>query len=430
MRPTIIMAAMWTWSAEATAAAAGARAGWLRPVGAGAGAPGLPTPTCLVYSRRGTPLHLTRATLADTVRRAVAAAGRAVAVAGDEEEAADVLPPVGVLLQADTLLTSAYATAPPTAVPSAQRGNGARWLGLHGAFLLATQRDPLLALEDVGAGDTHGVLVADRGRVRVTPSEYMRAAARLGDTIAVTALADAVPATATPKRQRRALDRSLVFLDACLAGSAAALSDPQPTAATTTPVWAVVLGGSDPAMRAEAAREVAARRGVAGYVLEGFGTGEPPTTVAPALAAAMGALPPQLPRFVPGLATPEELLTAVAAGVDVVEGTYAVRVAEEGGALTLAWPSTPAARYVSLWDSAYATDCRPLVEGCTCYACTNHSRAYLAHLLATHELLAPVLLTWSVDVHLPRTTAYPHKDMSVYTRTKAYAVRHTHMYTQ
>lgn len=38
------------------------------------------------------------------------------------------------------------------------------------------------------------------------------------------------------------------------------------------------------------------------------------------------------------------------------------------------------------------TDKGPLVQGCSCFACRNHSRAYLHHLLHTHEMLASVLL--------------------------------------
>ena len=40
----------------------------------------------------------------------------------------------------------------------------------------------------------------------------------------------------------------------------------------------------------------------------------------------------------------------------------------------------------------YREDFRPLVEGCGCYCCRNHKRAYLHHLLVTNELLAGVLL--------------------------------------
>lgn len=49
--------------------------------------------------------------------------------------------------------------------------------------------------------------------------------------------------------------------------------------------------------------------------------------------------------------------------------------------------------------SRYRDDFRPLVEGCGCYCCQNHKRAYVHHLLATNELLAGVLLTLHNTAH-------------------------------
>ena len=48
---------------------------------------------------------------------------------------------------------------------------------------------------------------------------------------------------------------------------------------------------------------------------------------------------------------------------------------------------------MNLTDRMYFDDDRALVEGCNCYTCTHHVRAYLHHLLVTKEMLAPVLLT-------------------------------------
>lgn len=42
--------------------------------------------------------------------------------------------------------------------------------------------------------------------------------------------------------------------------------------------------------------------------------------------------------------------------------------------------------------ASHSTDKRPLVEGCSCFACRNHTRAYMHHLLHAHEMLASVLL--------------------------------------
>ena len=48
--------------------------------------------------------------------------------------------------------------------------------------------------------------------------------------------------------------------------------------------------------------------------------------------------------------------------------------------------------YIDLSDKCHERDARPFVEGCSCYACTNHSRAYVHHLLNCNEMLHQTLL--------------------------------------
>jgi queuine tRNA-ribosyltransferase subunit QTRTD1 len=47
---------------------------------------------------------------------------------------------------------------------------------------------------------------------------------------------------------------------------------------------------------------------------------------------------------------------------------------------------------INLWDDNFCDDIRPLLAECQCYSCQNHTRAYVHHLLKTHEMLATVLL--------------------------------------
>jgi queuine tRNA-ribosyltransferase subunit QTRTD1 len=103
--------------------------------------------------------------------------------------------------------------------------------------------------------------------------------------------------------------------------------------------------------------------------------------------------------------SPAECIALVLDGrVDAVESGHPVLMTERGRACAtplrsdsgfnpdLAAVSTVAGGSLNLWDRAFRTDTRPLVEGCTCYACERHSRAYIHHLLRTHEMLAMVLL--------------------------------------
>ncbi|TSK98429.1 Queuine tRNA-ribosyltransferase accessory subunit 2 [Bagarius yarrelli] len=52
-----------------------------------------------------------------------------------------------------------------------------------------------------------------------------------------------------------------------------------------------------------------------------------------------------------------------------------------------------------LCQKEYRDDFRPLVDGCSCYCCKNHTRAYVHHLLVTNELLAGVLLMLHNTAH-------------------------------
>lgn len=100
--------------------------------------------------------------------------------------------------------------------------------------------------------------------------------------------------------------------------------------------------------------------------------------------------------------TPEEVLSAVASGVDVMEGSYPLAATQAGWALSFqvdpptegAVPAVDASvnAVVNLWSREFAEDGRPLVEGCGCFACSGYTRAYVHHLLETHEMLAGVLL--------------------------------------
>mmetsp|Transcript_44322 Transcript_44322/g.71001 ORF Transcript_44322/g.71001 Transcript_44322/m.71001 type:complete len:103 (+) Transcript_44322:1-309(+) len=47
---------------------------------------------------------------------------------------------------------------------------------------------------------------------------------------------------------------------------------------------------------------------------------------------------------------------------------------------------------INVTDIRYAADAAPILQGCTCYACTHHSRAYIRHLFNVHEMNAQILL--------------------------------------
>ncbi|KAK5164502.1 uncharacterized protein LTR77_009708 [Saxophila tyrrhenica] len=98
--------------------------------------------------------------------------------------------------------------------------------------------------------------------------------------------------------------------------------------------------------------------------------------------------------------TPHEVLQHVSLGLDVLTVPFITAATDAGIALSFAFPATaapkaeapPVSLGIDMWTTDHATSLAPLVEGCECYACTNHHRAYLQHLLSAKEMLAWVLL--------------------------------------
>ncbi|KIW45921.1 uncharacterized protein PV06_01627 [Exophiala oligosperma] len=115
-----------------------------------------------------------------------------------------------------------------------------------------------------------------------------------------------------------------------------------------------------------------------------------------------------LPRICVGNpTTPQALLASIDMGVDMMTIPFVTQASEFGIALSFSFPgsssssSSSAAETITtttqplgidMWSATYATDTSPLSEGCTCYTCRRHHRAYVHHLLQAKEMLAWALL--------------------------------------
>jgi queuine tRNA-ribosyltransferase len=87
-----------------------------------------------------------------------------------------------------------------------------------------------------------------------------------------------------------------------------------------------------------------------------------------------------------GVGTPEDLVEAVARGVDMFDCVLPTRNGRTGQAFT-------SQGKLNIKNAQWAKDFRPLDESCLCSVCRRHSRAYLRHLYMSGEMLASVLLT-------------------------------------
>ena len=142
--------------------------------------------------------------------------------------------------------------------------------------------------------------------------------------------------------------------------------------------FGIVQGGMYPDLR-RAAAEATCAIGFDGYALGGFAVGEPRGLMVDLVGETAAALPADRPRYLMGVGRPDDVVQAVAAGVDLFDCVLPTRHARTGQLFT-------GAGLVTIKHAAHARDPRPLDPGCPCYTCRHFSRAYLRHLFLAREL--------------------------------------------
>jgi queuine tRNA-ribosyltransferase len=150
-------------------------------------------------------------------------------------------------------------------------------------------------------------------------------------------------------------------------------------------LFGIVQGGMYADLRARSAEELL-EIGFDGYALGGLSVGEEAERMYAMMETALPLLPPERPRYVMGVGTPENLLEGVSRGVDMFDCVMPTRNARNGVLFT-------SFGKVSIKQARYADDSGPVDPECDCYVCRNYSRAYLRHLYQSNEILASVLNT-------------------------------------
>ncbi|HVG28893.1 MAG TPA: tRNA guanosine(34) transglycosylase Tgt [Pyrinomonadaceae bacterium] len=150
-------------------------------------------------------------------------------------------------------------------------------------------------------------------------------------------------------------------------------------------LFGIVQGAAHADLRRESlARTVSI--GFDGYAIGGLSVGEAKPVMYDTIEMLAPLMPPDRPRYLMGVGTPEDVVEAVARGVDMFDCVLPTRNGRTGQAYT-------SRGRLSIKNARFATDTRPLDEACACSVCRRHSRAYLRHLFVTGEMLAGVLFT-------------------------------------
>ncbi|WP_395686287.1 tRNA guanosine(34) transglycosylase Tgt, partial [Aestuariivirga sp.] len=151
--------------------------------------------------------------------------------------------------------------------------------------------------------------------------------------------------------------------------------------------FGIVQGGINPRLRRESAEGLVAI-GFEGYAIGGLAVGEGHQLMLEAIEHTVPHLPQDRPRYLMGVGTPEDILEAVARGVDMFDCVMPTRSGRHGQAFT---------RFgkINLRNARHADDPRPLDPAHDCPALSRYSRAYLHHLIRSGELLGMMLLSWA-----------------------------------
>ncbi|WP_375699662.1 tRNA guanosine(34) transglycosylase Tgt [Pseudophaeobacter sp. TrK17] len=151
-------------------------------------------------------------------------------------------------------------------------------------------------------------------------------------------------------------------------------------------LFGIMQGGLEQDLRAESA-EALKNIGFDGYAVGGLAVGEGQEAMFDCLDYAPDMLPEDKPRYLMGVGKPDDIVGAVARGIDMMDCVLPSRSGRTGQAFT---------RHgvVNIKNARHADDPRSLDENCSCPACSKYSRAYLHHVFRSNEMISGMLLTW------------------------------------
>ena len=219
----------------------------------------------------------------------------------------------------------------------------------------------------------------DGAQVFLSPEESMRIQRVLASDIAMQ-FDECTPYPATEREARASMELSLRWgLRSRNAYYDAAAGEP-PGA-----LFGIVQGGMYRNLR-EASLEGLAALDLPGHAVGGLAVGEPEEDRLRVLEETVPLLPAGKPRYLMGVGRPQDIVEAVARGIDMFDCVMPTRHARNGHLFT-------PAGVLNIRNARYAQDLAPVDASCGCYTCRHYTRAYLRHLDRTKEILGSRLNT-------------------------------------
>ncbi len=221
----------------------------------------------------------------------------------------------------------------------------------------------------------------------LTPEKATDIQAQLGSDIAMV-LDECLAHPATHDGARTSMQRTLRWARRARERLLTLRSGPVAGVTVSNPAQAqfgIVQGGVFADLRRESA-EATVAIGFEAYAVGGLSVGEPPEVMYDMVGQTTPNLPVHRPRYLMGAGTPDDLVEAVARGVDMFDCVLPTRNARNGQLFT-------ADGRLNIKNARYADDERPPDPACGCYTCRTCSRAYLRHLYMSGEMTGSTLNT-------------------------------------
>ena len=281
-------------------------------------------------------------------------------------------------LGADLVLANTYHLyLRPGAERIARFGGLHAFMGWDGPILTDSGGFQVFSLSDLRKVDAGGVTFRshiDGSQHRFTPEGVMDIEAKLGADIIM--CLDECPNPLDRDYNEQALARTHAWAERCFESQ----QRPQDQA-----LFGIVQGGIFPDLRLHSVATLSALD-FPGYGIGGLAVGESKEQMYATLDYTAPALPANKPRYLMGVGMPEDIVEAVARGVDLFDCVHPTRLARHGGIFTRNGR-------LNLRNARFADEPGPLEPGCDCYTCTRFTSAYVHHLIRAQETFGLRLTT-------------------------------------
>jgi queuine tRNA-ribosyltransferase len=203
---------------------------------------------------------------------------------------------------------------------------------------------------------------------------------RLLDSDIIMQFDQLVATTSTRQQQADAMERSIRW-----AKRSREEFDRRGEHAERAAIFGIQQGALDEELR-KASADALIDIGFDGYAVGGLAVGEGQEAMLRCLDFAVDMLPADKPRYLMGVGKPDDIVEAVARGIDMFDCVLPTRSGRTGQAFTADGP-------LNMRNARFAEDPEPIEPRCPCPACTTFSRAYVHHLVKAGEILGAMLMT-------------------------------------